>query len=129
MFLFSTVAFVPNRLRGEFINVAVIVGSDSTGERAILAAAADSPAMARATLLDDTLVSEVDRFVTATADMLAALPAENPEYPRGAATLEEWLEAASRLTRGVIAISRPLRVALPDFDTASRFVFEQSVAG
>lgn len=113
-YLYSVVRFVPSPVRGEFVNVGLIVGSDQTREWQMDVVRS----MARASRLDD------EKVLSLLATDLSQLEStiENytkPEmFGRAPELSEDWLRELSRDSRNQLQFSNPNPVVAESIDHA-----------
>lgn len=125
-FIYSIIQFVPDAVRGEFVNVGAIVGSDETFQWEIVQVA--NLKRARAIQERPSSLNVVADFINhygTVFDMWSA--GEDDPYldfdaePEFAPT-EEWLAELSRVSRSSVRVSRPLPVAAESLDEAIQAV-------
>ncbi|WP_372719372.1 DUF3037 domain-containing protein [Novipirellula sp.] len=100
---YSVIRFVPSPVRGEFVNLGVIIGSDQTGEWLIEVVGSKS----RASRLDDDkvlplLATDLERLQTTIESY------SEPEiFESGVELSEDWLAGLSRNSRNLLQFSHP----------------------
>ena len=100
---YSVIRFVPSPVRGEFVNIGLIIGSDQTGEWLVEVVSS----MSRASRLDD------DRVLSMLATDLSKLQSTiesytEPEmFERTIELSEDWLADLSRNSRNQLQFSHP----------------------
>lgn len=124
-FIYSTLRFVPDPARGEFVNIGFIVGSDDTKEWQLRLV--DN--MRRARYMDDARVlpqalvilndigRKLDRF---TESINWLIPVE---YTIN----EEWLASYFEQSQNVIQLSQPTPIVASDIDGAMQIIFDELI--
>lgn len=122
-FVYSIVRFVPDAFRGEFVNVAIIAGSETTGEwlvrrvdnvqhaRRLGGSAPITPVWSYL----DSVESLIDQ---STEDQLAADPTE---------LSRAWLGREHRRLRNLVQITPPVAVVADTVEEATNSMFEAFV--
>lgn len=126
-YIYSVVRFVPDTVRGEFVNVGVLAGSDESSEWDIRTVGNQK----RARSLDekgllglvwsfvDDIGREVDRHTEAVQKSLFD--------STGSKISEEWLTELSQQSRNVVQFSTPAVIVAGDIDEALNDLFEQFI--
>lgn len=116
-FIYSVIQFVPEPLRGEFVNVGLILGSEETKEWAVQRVKNERRARYLEAEEGSTIaIAAFESYVGRTID----------EYERSSREFvgptvtpsEEWLNVLRADYRGVVQVSEPLYCAAPSFDDA-----------
>lgn len=103
---YSIIRFVPSPIRGEFVNLGLIVGSDQTGEWLIDVVSSRS----RATKLDDQNIFPMVAADLQRVQTLIENYSEPDLYGPEIALSEEWLRQLSRDSQNVLQYSSPKSV-------------------
>ncbi|MCH8113677.1 MAG: DUF3037 domain-containing protein [Proteobacteria bacterium] len=126
-YMYSVIRFVPDPVRGEFVNVGLLAGSDESSEWEIRAI----ENLKRARTLDergllphvlhfvDDIGRKVDRFAETIQESLFAAPDERLS--------EEWLTQLSEEARNVVQFSVPSIIIADNIDEAVNTLFEQFI--
>jgi hypothetical protein len=119
-FLYSIVRFVPDTFRGEFVNVAIIAGSESTGEWMVRRVdniqharrlAGNAPITPVWSYLDN-VENLIDQL---TEDQLRDAPAE---------LSRAWLQQEHRRLRNLVQVTPPTAVVADSIEDATNMMFE-----
>ncbi len=121
-FVYSVVRFIPDPARGEFVNVAAIVGSEESSEWDVRQVANS----VRARALDDrraldavwVFLDRVGREIDEHQRSLESLLPAQPELT------EEWLAALYRDMRNVVQLSPPAPMVAESADEALERIFD-----
>jgi Protein of unknown function (DUF3037) len=122
---FSVVRFVPDAVRGEFVNIGVIVGSDQTAEWTLRLT--DNRKRAQKIDVDSRLghalkyVEKMEREIEEYRDAIE--DAQAPEMEISAA----WLRLLASQSRNVVQLTEPAAVSAESIHDALEFVFDQFV--
>jgi hypothetical protein len=124
-YLYSVVKFVPDPVRGEFINVGAIVGSDETCEWQLRMTGITK----RARSLDDkrllplvlTFGDSIGRTLDDFTDAIETGRQASVEIS------EEWLVRLYEDSRNVIQLSPPAPIAAGDVEAAMAIIFDQFI--
>jgi Protein of unknown function (DUF3037) len=124
-YIYSTIRFVPDAARGEFVNVGALVGSEDAGEWKLRLV--ENPKRARA--LDNRRVlpalwSAVDRIQRQldAYDEAVESSTDAPFQPT-----EAWLQRLWEDSRNVFQISRPAPIVSEDVDQALDIIFDELI--
>lgn len=124
-YYYSVVRYVPDSFRGEFVNVAVIVGNPDSCEWRIRRVGNTSRARGLGVSTSLTAVWKyLDDVEEAVADLTDDVSEANPEAPQ---LDRAWMEAEHRRLRNLVQLSEPAAVIADDVDEASRKVFDTFV--
>lgn len=124
-YVYSTIRFVPDPARGEFVNVGALVGSEDVGEWKIRFV----ESLKRARALDDrgllpALWSGVDAIARQLDMYEAAVESSSePEFEPS----EKWLERLWEESRNVLQLSRPAPIVANDADDALDILFRELI--
>ena len=124
-YVYSVVRFVPDALRGESVNVGIVVGSDDTSEWELRVV--DNARRARA-LDDRRLLPAVFNFIDDLGRRLddysdAMQGSERPEE----SISEEWLHGISERSQNVVQLSFPAPIIAEGINDAFQRLFPQFV--
>jgi Protein of unknown function (DUF3037) len=125
-YVYSVVRFVPDPIRGEFVNVGMIIGSDDTSEWELRVVGNTR----RARALDDRrLLPAVWDFIDKLGRRLddysdAMQGSEQPEE----SVSEEWLSQLSESSQNVVQLSFPAPVRADNLEQAFKQLFPQFIA-
>ncbi len=126
-YMYSVIRFVPDPVRGEFVNVGVLAGSDESSEWDLRMV----ESLKRARSLDDEVLlplvwyfvddigRKVDRYTEAIQTNLFEAADERLS--------EEWLTRLSEEARNVVQLSVPAVIVADDIDEAISILFEQLI--
>ncbi|MCM3850105.1 DUF3037 domain-containing protein [Pseudonocardia sp. DR1-2] len=119
-YYYSIVRYVPDSFRGEFINVAVVVGSDVSQEWQIHRVGNTS----RATQLGNkSSLSAVWHYLDEIDELIAEATDETSEVLTSTHTLDrEWLLVEHQRLRNVVQTTRPAPVIADDINEATEKV-------
>lgn len=111
---YSIIRFVPSPVRGEFVNLGLIIGSDQTGEWLIEVVSS----MSRASRLDDDKVLSL--LATDLSQLQSTIESYNePEmFERTVELSEDWLADLSRNSRNQLQFSHPNPVVAESIGSA-----------
>jgi hypothetical protein len=126
-YVYSLVRFVPDPVRGEFINVAAVIGSEETGEWDVRQVSN----LRRARALDEhrTLpaVTGVIEDLTGTVDAFLDASEAGEEISTESEPTEEWLRVLSDAYRHVVQLTPPAPLVAASADEAMNIVFDELV--
>ncbi len=126
-YMYNVIRFVPDPIRGEFVNVGLLAGSDESSEWDIRTV----ESLRRARSLDekgllplvwhfvDDIGRKVDRYTEAIQTNLFEVDDER--------LTEEWLTQLSEEARNVVQFSTPSVIVADDIDEAVNVLFEQLI--
>ncbi len=124
-YTYSVVRFVPDPVRGEFVNVGVIVGSDESSEwqlRTIENTKRARGIDAKGLLpVVWTFVDYIGRQLDAYTEAVDAAQERTP------AISEDWLRRLSIESRNVVQLSQPTPIIADDVNDAFVILFEQFI--
>lgn len=123
---FSVIRFVPSPVRGERVNIGVIVGSDETSEWRLQTATEAN--RRRCDGIDDD--SNFPSLLSTLYRWQSLFDEHGSAYARGAESLPislAWLQRMSARHRNVVQLSEPAPVDADDIDEAVDFIFESFV--
>lgn len=112
---YSTVRFVPDPMTGEFVNAAVIVGSDETLEWRLR----QTDNLKRINALDiEGASAAIWRFLTRVQDQLDRMADDEPPLDGYAVVSAEWLERLAGEMVHNVQLSAPLVISADSIDQA-----------
>lgn len=126
-YMYSAVRFVPDPVRGEFVNVGILAGSDESSEWDIRMV----ENLKRARALDDEVllplvwhfVDDIGRKVDRYTEAIQTNLFETDEKRLS----EEWLTQLSEEARNVVQLSAPAVIVADDIDEAINILFDQLI--
>src|SRR5713101_9697542 len=126
-YLYSVVRFVPDPARGEFVNVAAIVGNEETGEWDVrqvenlrrARALDDRDALPAVAAFLESAGRTIDEWIV--ADDTAATNPELVEPSR------EWLTYLASHQRNVVQLTQPTPVVAQNLEEAVGIVFDELI--
>jgi hypothetical protein len=124
---YSVIRFVPDPVRGEFVNVGAIVGSEESSEWAVRQV--DNPVRARHLDERGTLpavwafIDGVGRDIDAYEEIIEGDIAGAVDF----APSEEWLTDLHSRQNNIVQVSAPMRLVAESLDEAVETVFTQLV--
>lgn len=124
-FLFSVLRFVPDPVRGEFINIGVIVGSDEANDWRLRIVDNYS----RATRIDESgMLPSVIHFLTGISseidDYLISMESMfSPEKEINS----RWLRRLQEISRNILQLSPPSPLIAETIDEATTLVFDEFI--
>jgi hypothetical protein len=119
---YAVVRYVPDTFRGEFVNIAVIVGSESSGEWEIRMAG--NPSHARR-LDNGKGLEAVWAYINSTEDLIERSAADGPESSINPIQLNRaWLEDECRRLRNLVQITPPSAVMAESASDAIEKLFD-----
>ena len=119
---YSVVRFVPDSFRGEFVNVAVIVGSEDSGEWEIRMA--DNPQHARR-LDNGKGIEAVWAYLDSVQELInTSSEDEVDQYPHDARPGRAWLETEHVRLRNLVQITPPTAIAADSVNAALEKLFD-----
>jgi hypothetical protein len=126
-YVYSLVRFVPDPVRGEFINVAAVVGSEETGEWEVQQASN----LRRARALDENLtlpaVTSVIEHITGTIDAFLDANEAGEEVSSESEPTEKWLRVLSGAYRHIVQLTPPTPLVAESADQAMDIVFNELI--
>lgn len=123
---FSVIRFVPSPVRGERVNVGVIVGSDEASEWQIQVATEANRKRCES-IDDDSMFPSLQSTIYRWQRLFESYDAE---YAKDSETLPislEWLKRVSARHRNIVQLSAPSPVVATDIDEAVDTLFESYV--
>lgn len=126
-YMYSAIRFVPDPVRGEFVNVGILAGSDESSEWDIRML----ENLKRARSLDDEVllplvwhfIDDIGRKVNRYTEAIQTNLFETDEERLS----EEWLTRLSEEARNVVQLSAPAVIVADDIDEAINILFDQLI--
>jgi len=121
-YFYSIVRYVPDSFRGEFVNIAAIVGNADTYEWQVGRVTNST----RARRLGNSVsLSAVLRYLDDVESVIAELSDDTVEADLSVLRLDRnWLQAEHRRLRNIVQLTEPSVIVADDVDEATRKVFD-----
>jgi hypothetical protein len=124
-YVYSVVRFVPDPARGEFVNIAAVVGSDDTGEWDIqqvsnlrrAKAIDDHGTLPAVTSVIEEITGRIDVFLEATEVGEGVLPGSEPT--------EAWLATLHDSFQNIVQVTPPTPLICDSSEEAMTMVFDE----
>ena len=121
-YFYSIVRYVPDSFRGEFVNIAAIVGNAETYEWQVRRVTNSTRARS---LGSTTSLSAVWRYLDDLENIIAELSDDTAEADLSIPPLDRaWLQAEHRRLRNLVQLTDPSAIIADDVDEAVRKVFD-----
>lgn len=124
-FLFSVLKFVPDSVRGEFINIGAIVGSDESNEWGLRII--DNYSRAKKIDSSDMLPAVINHVTTLASEIDDFNASQNSMLPNSTEINSAWLQNLRDASQNLLQLTSPTPIIANDINHAFDVIFDEFI--